>query len=485
MPATQESHNKDPRITEILDVLVKYAMGDFSSRIKTSDNNDEIDAIIVGLNTLAEETYSSRKLTQYYLNRIERVMEVLLKYTMLDFSDTLEISSENDEIDAIAIGLNTMAEELRVARETEAKQFRQLSDSRNQIEAILNNAPSAVIVFDKDRSTLRWNEKASEIFGYTVEEATGKPLHELVLPANDHPDNEAVTGFLKGNSEIPSAKQHEIIATRRDGSNFPAELIVSKVKTRQQELYITFINDISDRKAAEKNLIEANINLENSNKELEAFTYSVSHDLRAPLRAISGYSQLLIQRHPELLSTEANGFIQSISNNTRRMGQLIDDLLALSRYSRAELQRSSVDVSALTLQVIEDLGSASDISRFKFSVHPMPEASADANLLLQVMTNLLSNAIKYSSLKEQPEVEVGGLKNEGETVYYVKDNGSGFDMQFYNKLFGVFQRLHDSREYEGTGVGLAIVKRIITKHGGRIWAESVQGEGTTFYFTLK
>ena len=233
MPATQESYNKDPRIAEILDVLVKYAMGDFSSRIKTSENNDEIDALIVGLNTLADETYSSRKLTQYYLNRIERVMEVLLKYTMLDFSDTLEISSENDEIDAIAIGLNTMAEELRVARETEAKQFRQLSDSRNQIEAILNNAPSAVIVFDKDRSILRWNEKASEIFGYTAEEATGKPLHGLVLPGSDHPDNEAVTGFLKGVSEIPGAKQHEIIAARRNGSNFPAELIVSKVKTRQ------------------------------------------------------------------------------------------------------------------------------------------------------------------------------------------------------------------------------------------------------------
>jgi signal transduction histidine kinase len=224
--------------------------------------------------------------------------------------------------------------------------------------------------------------------------------------------------------------------------------------------------------------------LEAANKELEAFSYSVSHDLRAPLRAMDGFSSILMADFRPDLPAEARRLLQNISINARRMGQLIDDLLGFSRLSRQPLTRQQVDVAAIVHGVLRDLFKEADRSRLEVSVAELPDCEGDASLLTQVFVNLLSNAVKFSRHREKARIEVGCHQHGQEQVYFVRDNGAGFDMQYAEKLFGVFQRFHRSDEFEGTGVGLSIVQRIIHRHGGRIWAEAHVNKGATFYFTI-
>ncbi|HLP21355.1 MAG TPA: ATP-binding protein [Chitinophagales bacterium] len=259
---------------------------------------------------------------------------------------------------------------------------------------------------------------------------------------------------------------------------FQPEILVNKVKffieKHQQEISLLNLN-----KDLEKN-VKA---LEFANKELEAFSYSVSHDLRAPLRAVNGYARILSEDYADKLDDAGRKTIQNICVNATRMGTLIDDLLEFSRLGRKALQKSELNMNVLTEHVVSDFGKAMP-HHAEITIHPLPSVMADYTLIYQVMINLIANAVKYSSKKTKPVVEISGTKVEGEVVYTVKDNGAGFDMKYASKLFGVFQRLHSNEEFEGTGVGLAIVQRIITKHGGRIWADATLNSGATFSFTL-
>jgi len=221
--------------------------------------------------------------------------------------------------------------------------------------------------------------------------------------------------------------------------------------------------------------------LEAVNRELESFSYSVSHDLRAPLRAIDGYARMLDEDYAGRLDAEAQRLIGVVRSSARRMGQLIDDLLAFSRLGRQEPARSRVDMTALAREVADELRGA---SRARIDLAALPGAYADAALLKQVWLNLIGNALKYSSKKPDARIEIGARHDAQEDVYWVRDNGAGFDMRYAGKLFGVFQRLHRAEEFEGTGVGLAIVQRILARHGGRVWAEARPGEGACFYFCL-
>jgi len=233
----------------------------------------------------------------------------------------------------------------------------------------------------------------------------------------------------------------------------------------------------------ERRVSERTAQLEAANKELEGFSYSVSHDLRAPLRAIDGFSRMLEEDHGDRLDDAARELIRVVRDNAQKMGQLIDDLLAFSRTGRKALDRADTDMSALVAEVHAGLGTS--CARAKFELAPLPRASCDAALLRQVWVNLLSNACKFSGGRAAPRIEVTGWEGDsGEKVYCVRDNGVGFDMAYYAKLFGVFQRLHSEVEFPGTGVGLAIVQRVIARHGGRVWAEAKPGEGATFFFTL-
>ncbi len=248
---------------------------------------------------------------------------------------------------------------------------------------------------------------------------------------------------------------------------------------------------ITERRQAEneigklnKELTQKSLELEVANKELEAFSYSVSHDLRAPLRAVDGYSRILLDEHASHLSEGGQRFLRLVRENAVKMGQLIDDLLTFSRLSRQPLKKQIVATADLARQVLEELKLEQNGRRVETSIADLPQCQADPALLKQVLVNLLSNALKYTRKREVSKIEVGCDKRNGETVYFIKDNGTGFDMRYADKLFGVFQRLHRAEEYEGTGVGLAIVQRIIHRHGGRVWAEADLDKGATFYFTL-
>lgn len=234
----------------------------------------------------------------------------------------------------------------------------------------------------------------------------------------------------------------------------------------------------------ERRVLERTTQLESANKELEAFSYSVSHDLRAPLRAVDGFSQALVEDYGALLPEEGHGYLKTIRGETQRMGELIDDLLTFSRLSRASLERLPIDTGALVKAVLKDLAVEYSGRKIDIRTGELPSCEGDHALLKQVWINLLSNAFKYTGRREEAVIEIGSRREDGATVYFVKDNGAGFNMRYAHKLFGVFQRLHRAEDYEGTGVGLAIVQRIVHRHGGRVRAEGVVNEGATFYFTL-
>jgi signal transduction histidine kinase len=234
----------------------------------------------------------------------------------------------------------------------------------------------------------------------------------------------------------------------------------------------------------EQRVAERTQQLELSNKELERFSYSVSHDLRTPLRAIEGFSSALLRSHAQQLDARGQDYLQRVRAATQRMGHLIDDLLALARTVRAEMNRRTVDLSQLAEAVARELRDAHPERKVSFTIQPHLQADADPPLIRTVLDNLLGNAAKFSSKTSDARVEFGSQMQDGQAVYYVRDNGVGFDMAYANKLFGAFQRLHASTEFEGTGIGLANVHRIIQRHGGSIWAEGEPNRGATFFFTL-
>jgi two-component system sensor kinase len=238
------------------------------------------------------------------------------------------------------------------------------------------------------------------------------------------------------------------------------------------------------RSDLETQVVERTRALSETNAELEAFSYSVSHDLRAPLRAIHGFARILLEDHGTGLDPEAKRVLGVIDENTRRMGQLIDDLLSFSRLGRKELETARVDMAELVRGVVEEVRRHAGDRPLEITVGSLPPARGDRNMLRQAVTNLVDNAAKFTRKRAPGRIEVGHQDNGAEAVYYVKDNGAGFDPRYASKLFGVFQRLHRAEEFEGTGVGLAIVQRVVSRHGGRVWAEGKLDAGATFYFTL-
>ncbi len=244
------------------------------------------------------------------------------------------------------------------------------------------------------------------------------------------------------------------------------------------------IENVNLYEELEKRVKDRTAQLEASVKELEAFSYTVSHDLRAPLRAMDGFTRILIEDYAATLDAEALRLLNIITTNSKKMGNLVDDLLAFSRLGRQEMKYSEIDMRALAISVYRELVTDTEKDKIKFQIENIPAAFGDHNMIHQVWVNLIGNAIKYTRLSENPTIEIGFTQNGEETIYFIKDNGVGFDMAYYNKLFGVFQRLHSSKDFEGTGVGLAIIQRIIQRQSGRVWAIGKINEGATFFFTL-
>ena len=238
------------------------------------------------------------------------------------------------------------------------------------------------------------------------------------------------------------------------------------------------------RRAAEEELKYHSTQLEAANKELESFSYSIAHDLRAPLRAIDGYSRSILKKEGERFDHDTTRRFNDIRSNTQMMGRLIEDILELSRLGRAKMTVANLEMGEIIKDVWKELKAVDSERNITLTIHSIPAGYGDKTLIRQVYANLLANAVKFTKNHDSAHIEVGGSAENNEDIYYVKDNGVGFDMQYYDKLFGIFQRLHSVEDFEGTGVGLATVQRIIHRHGGRVWAEGKENEGATFYFSL-
>jgi len=387
-----------------------------------------------------------------------------------------------------------------------AMEFAQKEAERRQAEEAVHESEAhlrlliegvtdyAIYLLDTGGHVVNWNAGAERLKGYRADEIIGQHFSWVFTPEdrrNNKPQHLLTTAETMGRAEDEGWR------VRKDGSRFWANAVINALRKEDGSLYgfAKITRDLTERKKAEDHIsklnaeleqrvVERTAQLEAANKELEAFAYSVSHDLRAPLRAIDGFSRILLEDYTENLDEEGKRVLNVIRNNTQKMGQLIDDLLLFSRLGRQEIRASDIDMGKLAKAVSEELKLAVPERKLKFTINALIPAQGDQAMVRQVFVNLLSNAVKFTRPKERAVIEVDGRSEGNENVYTVKDNGVGFDMQYVNKLFGVFQRLHSSEEFEGTGVGLAIVQRIIHRHGGRVWAEGKVGEGARFYFTL-
>ena len=348
---------------------------------------------------------------------------------------------------------------------------------------------------DLVNNTLAWSEEIYRIFEIDPEKfgASYDAFLDAIHPDDRDRVNKAYTDSVA--NKTPYDIVHRLLM--KDGR---VKYVNERCRTDYDEAgkplhSIGTVHDITERVLAENEIRELNrdlerrviartAQLEDANTELEAFAYSVSHDLRTPLRAIDGFSRILLEDYENTLDAEGKRLLNVVRDNTVKMAQLIDDILQFSRTGRQEMVMADIDMEQLAREVVGELTPAAEGRDLRIEIQPMPKVRGDRNLLHQVLSNLIANAIKFTHKREAAVIGVAGRREGNEHIYSVKDNGAGFDMQYVDKLFGVFQRLHTVEEFEGTGIGLAIVKRIVTRHGGRVWAESVLNEGATFHFAL-
>jgi PAS domain S-box-containing protein len=369
--------------------------------------------------------------------------------------------------------------------------------SADGFRLIFESALDCVITMDVEGRVVEFNPAAERTFGYRRGDVVGRPLADLIIPPDLREQHRAgLARHRETGHNTVLGRRLEMRAMRADGAQFPVELTITQIHgTDGRTLYIGFIRDISDRKRAEEDLHRLNAELEERVRlrtaqlqaavhELEAFSYSVSHDLRAPLRSIDGFSQALVDDAGPSLPGEAKGHLDRIRAATQRMAHLIDDLLALSKVARSEMTREPVDVTDLAGRILADLGRQSPARSVRLSIAPAMTASGDPRLLRVALENLLANAWKFTTGREDAHIEVGRTEDGSADAFFVRDNGAGFDPTYADKLFAPFQRLHASSEFPGTGIGLATVQRIVSRHGGRVWAEGQPGRGACFYFTL-
>ena len=358
------------------------------------------------------------------------------------------------------------------------------------LETVLNQIPLLVWVKDLDSRIVAVNRAMAHWVGRPREELIGCRTEEVFSPKDAQASIALDRRALATDGVVVDPAD---VRTTETGAR--VTLLTRKVAVRSTTgaalCILCIAEDVSDKLADERHIRELNATLERhkseleaTNRELESFSYSVSHDLRAPLRAIDGFSLMLLEDYESQLDAEARRYLTTIRAGIRRMGQLIDDLLAFARIGRQPLKSASVDMTELARRAAADALREIQGPAPRLLVEQLPSAHGDASLLEQVWLNLIGNAVKYSSKVAASMIEVRASTEGAEVVYSVTDNGAGFDMQFSHKLFKVFQRLHGEEEFPGTGVGLAIVQRIVTRHGGRVWAKSAPGRGATFYFTV-
>jgi PAS domain S-box-containing protein len=380
---------------------------------------------------------------------------------------------------------------------TERKEHEQaLRKSEERTRSILETAIDAIVVMDSEGVIHEWNPAAEQMFGFARSEALGRALGDLIIPVYLRERHRLGLARYLVDGHGPMLNQRiETVALHADGREFPVEVAITQTRANGSRMFTGYISDITDRKRAEEEIRSLNADLEqrvqrrteqleSANRELEAFSYSVSHDLRAPLRHINGFVEILQSTSGQALPDESRRYLDTIAESARQMGRLIDDLLAFSRMGRTELRFVPVNLNNVLSESIRELRHEAQGRDVRWEIEPLPEVQGDPSMLRQVFINLLSNALKYTRTRPRTEIEVKSTETPEEFIVSVRDNGVGFDNAYANKLFGVFQRLHPAQEFEGTGIGLAIVRRVIARHGGRSWAEGVMDGGATFYISL-
>lgn len=432
-----------------------------------------------------------------YFDEPEKVVEICRKAISGEAINNIPLKacSQNGGPAQLLVSISQAAEEnsdgqnlLVTAREIPPGPSASSKENNDFLDTVLENIPNMIFVKDaRELRFLRFNREGEKLLGYSRNDLIGKNDYDF---------------FPKEQADFFVGKDREVIAGKKM-LDIPEEPISTKegvvwLHTRKIPVFddkgnprylVGISENITESKEAGDKIKKLNKSLNNNirelqeaNKNLESFSYSVSHDLRAPLRAISGYARILEEDYDKILDAEGKRLLGNIVQNARRMGMLIDDLLAFSRLGRKEVEKADIDMEALIGQVITEQEKTNHHAEIKKgTLHPV---CGDYKLLQQALINLVSNAVKYSSKNEKPLVQINSYIKKEEVVYSISDNGVGFDMKYAEKLFGIFQRLHSAEEFEGTGVGLAIVKRIIEKHGGTIWVDAEEGRGATFYFTL-
>ncbi len=487
--------------------LVGYTLEELQTRTFTEITHpDDVDDDLSLFQRPAQDKLPQYYLEKRYIRKGGDIVHVLIQTTLLHDADgqpkyiigqAVDITDRknaeekirklNEELE-LRVTERTMqlaAANRDLEREIAERQrmHEQLLHTTSELQAVFQASPDLYFRLDPEGTYLDYLAGPTSELYASPQTFMGKKIRDVMPPEIAGQLHAAVRKAYQ--TRTMTAVEYTLPTS--DGANYFEARLFPFLETQ----VIAIVRDITRRKQAEERIRKLNVDLERraqeleaANKELEAFSYSVSHDLRAPLRAIDGFSRILLKDFAPQVSPDAQRYIRLVTDNANRMGQLIDDLLAFSRLSRQPVKKQPIALSELVQQTADDLRLDYQGRQVKFVIGDLPACQGDPPLLKQVITNLLSNAIKFTRQREAARIEIGSFSNDGEVVYFVKDNGVGFDMRYAHKLFGVFQRLHRSEDYEGTGVGLAIVQRIIHRHGGRVWAEAGPDEGSTFYFTI-
>jgi PAS domain S-box-containing protein len=355
------------------------------------------------------------------------------------------------------------------------------TDSTQRYQKIIETAVDAFIAMDSNSVITDWNQQAEATFGWSRPEVLGKSFSELVIPERYW---DAHSESLQRVLATGEGQRIEIIVLHQDKYEFPVELAISPIQWDETFFFAAFVRDVTARKEEQQKLALKVEELARSNADLEVFAYVASHDLQEPLRMVASYTQLLARRYKGELGAEADEFIGFAVDGATRMQQLIQDLLSYSRLTTRGKTPCFTLADASCRTALENLQESIKTSNTLVSVGPLPAVLADPTQLTQLFQNLIGNAIKYRNDKRTPEIHVGAISTENEWIFSVQDNGIGIEPQYFDRIFQMFQRLHTRTEYSGTGIGLAICRRIVERHGGRIWVESEYGRGSRFVFSI-